>query len=81
MCISVWNDKIDVNQIHIGSNFKVDFDAESRENKEHSYSELRAWQITLDDKVIPGNPTLDDGNGRLKLIKDLEEMKAILNSV
>jgi len=79
VCISVWNDKIDVSQIPIGSDIKVDFDVESREYNERWYTELRAWQITMDDKVIRGNPTPGDDDHRTKLIGDLDEMKALLN--
>lgn len=79
VCISIWNDKIDLSAIPIGRNIKVDFDAESREYNEPWYTDLRAWQISMDGKVILGDPKPGDDDYRSKSIKDVAEIKALLN--
>jgi hypothetical protein len=47
ICISVWGDKIDANQLQIGNQLKVDFDAESREFNGKWFTNLKAWKIEV----------------------------------
>jgi hypothetical protein len=47
ICISVWGDKIDSNQLQIGNQLKVDFDAESREFNGKWFTNLKAWKIEI----------------------------------
>lgn len=45
VCISIWGDKINTSQLKIGSQFKIDFDVESREYNGRWYTDVKAWKI------------------------------------
>ncbi len=45
ICVSVWGDKIDANQLQPGALLKIDFDVESREYNGRWYTDIKAWKI------------------------------------
>lgn len=45
VCISVWGDKIDTNQLQIGQALNISFDIESREYNGRWYTDVKAWKI------------------------------------
>lgn len=45
ICVSVWGDKINENQLKIGSQLKIDFDVESREFNGRWYTDVKAWKV------------------------------------
>jgi hypothetical protein len=45
VCISVWGDKIDENQLRIGNQLNISFDVESREYNGRWYTDCKAWKI------------------------------------
>lgn len=45
VCVSVWGDKINVNDLREESLITVFFDIESREFNNNWYTDLRAWKI------------------------------------
>lgn len=45
ICISIWGDKINPNDLKIGNHFQIDFDIESREYNNKWYTEVKAWRI------------------------------------
>jgi hypothetical protein len=47
VCISIWGDKINVQQLKIGNTLTIDFEAESREFSGRWYTDLKAWKIEL----------------------------------
>jgi Domain of unknown function (DUF3127) len=47
ICVSVWGDKIDVNQLQPGNQLKIDFDVESREFNGRWYTDIKAWKIEV----------------------------------
>jgi hypothetical protein len=47
VCISIWGDKINEQQLVIGNNLTIDFDIESREFSGRWYTDLKAWKIEL----------------------------------
>ena len=62
VCISIWGDKINNDQLLIGNLLKIDFDIESREYNSKWYTDIKAWKIeittsdnTNKDFVIPNN--------------------------
>ena len=62
VCISIWGDKINDDQLLTGNLLKIDFDIESREYNGKWYTDLKAWKIemttsenTNKDSVIPNN--------------------------
>lgn len=56
VCISVWGDKINANQLVVGNKLKVDFDIESREYNSRWYTDVKAWKV----EVVGGNRTPSD---------------------
>ena len=58
ICVSVWGEKIDNNQLKPGNMLKIDFDIESREYNSRWYTDIKAWKIetaTSIDTNTPGN--------------------------
>ncbi len=53
ICVSVWGDKIDANQLQPGNLLKIDFDVESREYNSRWYTDVKAWKI----EVAGGSPS------------------------
>lgn len=44
ICISIWGDKIPA-QLETGTDFKIDFDIESREFNGRWYTDVKAWKV------------------------------------
>jgi hypothetical protein len=47
ICISIWGDKINLEQLQIGNIFNIDFDIESREYNGKWYTDVKAWKLGL----------------------------------
>ena len=45
VCISVWGDKIDENQLQEGNTLNISFDVESREYNGRWYTDCKAWKV------------------------------------
>jgi hypothetical protein len=45
VCVAIWGDKINAQQLEIGKTLSIEFDAESREFSGRWYTELKAWKI------------------------------------
>ena len=52
ICISIWGDNINENQLIIGTQLSIDFDIESREFNGKWYTDVKAWKIDLVDNII-----------------------------
>ncbi|MCC8147058.1 MAG: DUF3127 domain-containing protein [Bacteroidales bacterium] len=52
ICISIWGDKINPDQLQIGNLLTVDFDVESREFNGRWYTDVKAWKV----ESAGGNP-------------------------
>ena len=48
ICISVWGDKINEDQLKVGNRLKIDFDVESREYNGRWYTDVKAWKIEVE---------------------------------
>jgi hypothetical protein len=51
VCVAVWGDRIDEQQLQVGNNLKVDVDVESREYNGRWYTDVKAWRVEV---VAPG---------------------------
>jgi hypothetical protein len=51
ICISIWGDNINENQLIIGTQLSIDFDIESREFNGKWYTDVKAWKIDLVDNI------------------------------
>jgi hypothetical protein len=47
ICISIWGDKINEDQLKIGNILKIDCDIESREYNGKWYTDIKAWKIEV----------------------------------
>jgi hypothetical protein len=47
ICISIWGDKINGNQLQVGNELRIDFDVESREYNNRWYTDVKAWKIEV----------------------------------
>lgn len=45
ICVTVWGDKINMEQFQLGSLLKIDFDIESREFNGKWYNDVKAYKI------------------------------------
>lgn len=48
ICVSVWGDKINEDQLKVGNRLKIDFDVESREYNGRWYTDVKAWKIEVE---------------------------------
>lgn len=56
VCVSVWGDKINEQQLTIGNTLTIDFDIESREYSGRWYTDLKAWKIEVaNPNTLPTN--------------------------
>ena len=46
VCISIWGDKINEDQLKVGNRLKIDFDVESREYNGKWYTDVKAWKVS-----------------------------------
>ena len=60
VCISIWGDKINEQQLVIGNNLTIDFDVESREFSGRWYTDVKAWKIEVAGKTNPLTNNLDN---------------------
>jgi hypothetical protein len=49
ICVSVWGEKINEDQLKVGNRLKIDFDVESREYNSRWYTDVKAWKIEVED--------------------------------
>jgi hypothetical protein len=47
VCISIWGDKINEQQLSVGNTLTIEFDVESREFSGRWYTDLKAWKIDV----------------------------------
>lgn len=59
ICISVWGDKINEEQLKIGNRLKIDFDVESREYNGRWYTDVKAWKIEVEGAAAAATPDAD----------------------
>jgi hypothetical protein len=45
VCVSIWGDKVNPQQLQPGALLKIDFDVESREFNGRWYTDVKAWKV------------------------------------
>ena len=71
VCISIWGDKIDENQLRVDNLLKIDLNIESREYNSKWYTDVKAWKIEVlapSAQIIP-NKTISS----VDIISDNQE--------
>ena len=68
ICISVWGDKINEDQLKIGNRLKIDCDIESREYNGRWYTDVKAWKIEVEgiSNDAGGNETIVDSENEYR---------------
>lgn len=69
VCLSVWGDKIDENQLKLGNILKLDFDIESREYNGRWYTDVKVWKID-----VSGVGSDSSGSENILTPKDSDEV-------
>ena len=60
VCISIWGDKINEQQLLVGNSLTIDFDIESREFSGRWYTDLKAWKVdTASQGAVQSNNLKD----------------------
>ena len=59
VCISIWGDKINENQLQVGSQLSISFDVESREYNSKWYTDVKAWKIEAAGAAKTDSPGTD----------------------
>jgi hypothetical protein len=60
ICVSIWGDKINEDQLKIGNELKIDFDIESRDYNGRWYNDIKAWKIELTSSESQTNSNVPD---------------------
>lgn len=47
VCISIWGERINDQQLQVGNTLVIDFDAESREYSGRWYTDLKVWKVAV----------------------------------
>jgi len=47
VCISIWGEKINEQQLVIGNSLTIDFEIESREFSGRWYTDIKAWKVSI----------------------------------
>jgi hypothetical protein len=53
VCVSIWGDKINEEQLIVGNILNIDFDIESREYSGRWYTDVKAWKIEVVNHNTP----------------------------
>lgn len=53
ICMSIWGDKINENQLVIGTVLDISFELESREFNNKWYTDVKAWKIETSNTIVP----------------------------
>lgn len=56
VCISVWNDKLDLSKFNPGDNMNLSINIESREFKGRWYTDVKAWKINQSNETATPQP-------------------------
>ena len=59
VCISIWGDKIDEQQLIVGNTLSIDFEIESREYSGRWYTDIKAWKIEVASQNTKSENKLD----------------------
>ena len=60
ICVSIWGDKINEDQLKIGNELKIEFDIESRDYNGRWYTDIKAWKIELASSANQTNSIVPD---------------------
>jgi hypothetical protein len=73
ICVSIWGDKINENQLQIGNSLAISYELESREYNNKWYTDVKAFRIELLNNPQP-NPPNTTFEGTVDLEEDDEDL-------
>jgi len=56
ICVSIWGDKINENQLQIGNLLNIFYELESREYNNKWYTDIKAWKIETISRIVTPMP-------------------------
>ncbi|GEM54285.1 hypothetical protein B0A58_06370 [Flavobacterium branchiophilum NBRC 15030 = ATCC 35035] len=74
ICVSVWGDKINNNQLQIGNVLNLEFDIESREFNGKWYTDLKAWKVEVINSTTPNHSNTSDSDTIIDVEPDNEDI-------
>jgi hypothetical protein len=60
ICMSIWGEKINLQQLQIGNTLNIDFDIESREYNGKWYTDVKVWKVGLSGNEAASSPNFND---------------------
>jgi hypothetical protein len=60
ICMSIWGEKINLQQLQIGNTLNIDFDIESREYNGKWYTDVKVWKVGLSGNETASSPNFND---------------------
>lgn len=73
VCVSIWGDKINDNQLKVGNSLTISFDVESREYNGRWYTDVKAWKVELAGGGGPVDASPSDDYHDTPLTSDHED--------
>lgn len=73
ICVSIWGDKINENQLQIGNSLTISYELESREYNNKWYTDVKAFKIEGLNNPLPDLPTTTF-EGTVDLEEDDEDL-------
>lgn len=64
VCLMVWNDKVDIDRLEIGTTIKAHVEAESREYNNKWYTDIKMWKAEV---TTPGSQTTQKSGNEIPL--------------
>ena len=76
VCVAIWGDKINNNDLQVGKELIIDFDIESRPYNNRWYTDIKAWKIesVQNDKVGAGNSPQPKSFDQDQLEEEVDEL-------
>lgn len=75
ICVSIWGDKINENQLQIGNVLTISYELESREYNNKWYTDIKAWKIetaTVSPIPLKNNTVATPQNFQLPEVEDYD---------
>lgn len=60
VCVSIWGDKINTDQLQVGAMLDISINIESREYNNRWYTDVKAWKIEVEESQSTPPSTISD---------------------
>jgi len=70
ICVSIWGQKINPDDLIVGNSLIIDFEVESREFNGRWYTDIRAWKVEPASKNTETPTQVDSSSSKLEIEDD-----------